>query len=75
MKKQELCNRIYEATRRSSAAYLTHNAADLDYWREQYAKLTEGMPKKRIYKLMDAADLSYRVVIDTECDAIIRGEN
>lgn len=75
MKKQELCNRIYEATRRSATAYLTHNAADLAYWREQYAKLTEGMPKKRIYKLMDNADLSYRVVIDTECDAIINGEN
>lgn len=33
------------------------------------------LPEKRIYKLMDNADLSYRVVIDTECDAIINGEN
>ena len=75
MKKQELFNQIYAAMQYSAAAWYVHDGTSLALWRAKFIELTSGMTKKHACKLADKADLSYRVVIDTECDAIIRGDN
>ena len=74
MKKQELANQIYAAMQYSAAAWYVHDDTSLALWRAKFIELTSGMTKKHACKLADKADLSFRMIIDQECEEIIAGE-
>ena len=68
MSKQELANKIYEASTYSSAAFRKNDQQAYSYWQRILQSLIEGMKPRQIYKLVDLADLEFRQAVQARIE-------